>query len=70
MAKAKAQTRLKPYRARRFGIKNHRDEVWTSETFQTAEKAQRYLDQQRPLYGGLTRKHAVASVRVTISLVK
>lgn len=69
MAKA-TKPKPRPYHANRYGIKNHCGEVWTSETFQTAEKAQRYLDKQRPLYGGLTPKHTVVPVRVTITLAE
>jgi hypothetical protein len=64
MTKAKR----KPYRALRYGIQNHYGEVWTSETFQTPEKAQKYLDKQRPLYGGLTKKHKVVLVRIAVRL--
>lgn len=64
----KKAARPKPYRARRYGIQNHRGEVWTSETFQTEEKAAKYLEKMRPIYGGLTKRHKVIPVRVTISV--
>ncbi len=69
-SKAIASLKKQPYRACRFGIQNHWGCVWTSETFQTPEQARKYLEQQRPKYGGLTKKHKVVPVRVTISIIR
>lgn len=69
-AKARSQPPPKtpPYRANRYGIQNHLGDVWTPETFETPDRAQKYLDQQRKVYGGLTKKHKVVPVRVTVSI--
>lgn len=59
----------RPYRMKRFGIQNHFGSVWSPETFGTAEAAQKYLDKQRPGFGGLP-KHRVVPVRVTVSIIR
>lgn len=58
----------KPYRIRRFGIQNHVGGVWSPETFQTEKDAAAFLEKQRQLFNGLTKKHKVVPVRVTISI--
>lgn len=68
MKKPAKPSKQKPYRVSRFGIQNHVGGVWTPETFQTPAEAQKYLDKMRPVYGGLTKKHKVVPVRVTISV--
>ncbi len=70
MKKPKAKPNKKPYRARRFGIQNHLGEVWSPETFQTPASAEAYLERVRPHYNGLTKKHKVVPVRVTVSIAR
>lgn len=57
----------KSCRAGRFGILNHVGGVWSPETFDTAEKAQAYLDRERKGWGGdgLAR-HKVVPVRIIV----
>lgn len=58
----------KGYIQQRFGILNHFGDVWTPETFHTAEEAQAYLEKERKGWGGdgLAR-HKVVAVTVTVT---
>jgi hypothetical protein len=67
---AKKTTKSKPYRVLRFGVMNHLGEIWTPVTFQSHGDAEKYLEKMRPVYGGLTKKHKVVPVRVTISIAQ
>lgn len=69
MPKAK---KVAPYRTtKRFGIQNHIGGVWTPQTFETAEAAQKYLDECRSWWpkrdGDGLGRHKVIPVRVTVS---
>ena len=65
-------TKPKLYRCDLFGIENHVGTVWSPRTFETAEKAQAYLDAQRAeckrRWNMDLSEHRVAPVKVTIKL--
>lgn len=56
---------------KRFGIMNHVGGIWTPNTFESAEGAQKYLDDERSHFprNGL-KNHKVVPVRVTITPLK
>ena len=50
----------------RYGILNHRGEVWTPNTFETERLAEDYLDKRRAEYRGGLDSHKVSLVTVSI----
>lgn len=66
----KLEKRRKPYRSNwRFGVVNHLGDIWSPETFNTAEQAEAYLTAakcQNPTWD--LRRHRIVPVKVTVSV--
>lgn len=66
----KLEKKGQPYRADwRFGVVNHRGDVWTPETFNTPDAALNYIaaaKAQNPTWD--LDRHRVVPVRVTVSI--
>lgn len=74
MAKKAKPKKIEPYQdSCRFGILNHVGGIWSSETFNTMERAQAYLDKQREEWpggaDGALKNHKVIPVRVVVSAI-
>lgn len=67
MAKTTAMKKVIPYHVKRFGVVNHFGDIWTSDTFSSAEAAQIFLDMRREQYPHWKLgRHRVVPVRLTV----